>query len=402
MPHRPSQRAARPAAGLRRIGGPDGGSAQGAAAAGVEALKARSDALAERVKELRCLYSISGMLKRGQAELGDILQEVVNVLPSACQYPELACASITLKSRCYRTAGVVEPRRLQRADILVDRQPVGVLELGYAQRLGGGPAPEFLEEEQTLLETVAGRLSEVIALKEAQSQLATYQEHLRSMAAELAMAEERERRSLAISLHDRIGQGLAVAKLKLETLKHVLPPQYHTRLDDITALIKDIVNDTRSLTIDISPPILYELGLEPAVSWLGEHITRQSGLPVDVYGSGEGIELNEGVRVVVFRSIQELLINAVKHSGASRVSVRISRHGADDVRVVVEDNGAGFVLPERGWHPSAASGFGLFSLRERIGHLGGTVEIESGPGRGTRVVLTVPGRPRSPGEEARG
>jgi len=222
------------------------------------------------------------------------------------------------------------------------------------------------------------------------------------MAAELAMAEERERRSLAISLHDRIGQSLAVAKLKLETLKHVLPPQYHTRLDDITALIKDIVNDTRSLTIDISPPILYELGLEPAVSWLGEHITRQSGLPVDVYGSGEGIELNEGVRVVVFRSIQELLINAVKHSGASRVSVRISRHGADDVRVVVEDNGAGFVLPERGWHPSAASGFGLFSLRERIGHLGGTVEIESGPGRGTKVVLTVPGRPRSPGEEARG
>jgi len=378
----------------------DAGARAGAKPNDIETLNARSDALAERVKELRCLHSISRMLKGRKAELGEILQEVVDVLPSACQFPDLACASITLKSRRYQTTGFAEPSQHRHAEIVVGHERVGVLELGYCGKLGDGSAPEFLDEEQTLLNTVANRLSEVVALKEAQSQLSTYQQHLRSLAAELAMAEERERRSLAISLHDRIGQGLAVAKLKLETLKHVLPSQYHSRLEDVTALIKEIVNDTRSLTVDISPPILYELGLEPAVAWLGEHITRQFGLPVEVRSSREGTELSEGLRVVLFRSIQELLLNAVKHARASRATVSLLKHGADHVRAIVEDDGVGFDVPSHSRHPSAASGFGLFSIRERIGHLGGTVEIESSPGNGTRIRLTVPGRITALREEA--
>jgi len=204
------------------------------------------------------------------------------------------------------------------------------------------------------------------------------------------MAEERARRSLAISLHDRIGQGLAVAKLKLETLSHLLPPDYFSQLDDVSALIKEIVNDTRSLTFDISPPILYELGLEPAVAWLGEHITGHFGLPVEVQCERGLVELSEGVRVMLFRSIQEALVNTVKHAQASRATVRLAKHGPNQVCAIVEDNGQGFDVAHRR-HPSAASGFGLFSIRERISHLGGTVHVESGAEKGTRIRLTVPG-----------
>ncbi len=360
------------------------------APASVEALSARSAALVERVKELECLQSIWRMLK-GRVELGDILQEVVDVLPSACQYPELACASITLKSRRYRTRNFYEPICCYRADITFGGRAVGALEVGYSDRLEDGREPELLDEERTLFGMVADRVSEIVALNEAKTQLSTYQEHLRSLAAELAMAEERERRSLAISLHDRIGQGLAVAKLKLETLQYLLPPEHHAQLEDVTALIKEIVNDTRSLTFDISPPILYELGLTPAVVWLGEHITRQFGLPVDVRCRAEGVVLNEGLRIMLFRSIQELLMNAVKHAHASRASVRLFKQGTSEVCAIVEDDGVGFDPPSCTMHPSAASGFGLFSIRERIGHLGGRVEIESAPGQGTRVRLTVPG-----------
>lgn len=358
---------------------------------GGDALRARSDALAERVKELKCLHSISRMLKGRRADLGEILQEVVNVLPSACQFPDLACASIALKSRRYETRGFQEPKCRQQAEIIVDSRHVGVLELGYTDKLAEGREPEFLPEEQALLTTVADRLAEIVALKEAQNQLSTYQDHLRSLAAELALAEERERRRLAVSLHDRIGQGLAVAKLKLETLRHLLPGEYHARLDDVSALIKEIVNDTRSLTFDISPPILYELGLEPAVVWLGEHITRQFGLPVDVHGAPDLVELSEGVRVVLFRSIQEALINTVKHAQASRATVRLMPHGPNEVCAILEDDGIGFDVESRSHHPSAASGFGLFSIRERICHLGGSVNIDSAPGKGTRIRLTVPG-----------
>ncbi len=358
---------------------------------GGDTLRARSDALAERVKELKCLHSISRMLKGRRADLGEILQEVVNVLPSACQFPDLACASIALKSRRYETRGFREPKWRQQAEIIVDSRHVGVLELGYTDKLAEGQEPEFLPEEQALLTTVADRLAEIVALKEAQNQLSTYQDHLRSLAAELALAEERERRRLAVNLHDRIGQGLAVAKLKLETLRHLLPDEYHTRLDDVSALIKEIVNDTRSLTFDISPPILYELGLEPAVAWLGEHITRQFGLPVDVHGVPDLVELSEGVRVVLFRSIQEALINTVKHAQASRATVRLMPHGPNEVCAILEDDGIGFDVESRSHHPSAASGFGLFSIRERICHLGGSVNIDSAPGKGTRIRLTVPG-----------
>lgn len=360
-------------------------------AAGRNALKARSDALAERMKELKCLHSISRMLKGRRADLGGILQEVVDVLPSACVFPDLACASVALKSRRYESRGFREPKQRRQAEIVVDGRHVGVLELGYAGGAADGREPEFLPEEQALLTTVAERLAELVALTEAQNQLSTYQDHLRSLAAELAMAEERERRSLAINLHDRIGQGLAVAKLKLETLRHLLPPDYHSRLDDVSALIKEIVNDTRSLTFDISPPILYELGLEPAVAWLGEHITRQFGLRVDVQCAQDLVELSEGVRVVLFRSIQEVLMNTVKHAGASRATIRLARRGASEVCATVEDDGTGFDVAAHSSHPSAATGFGLFSIRERISHLGGTMHVESGAGIGTRIRLTVPG-----------
>jgi len=354
----------------------------------VSALKSRSDALAERVKELQCLHSISGLL-HGRHDLGDILQRIVEVLPGAWQYPKLARATITLKSRCYRTPGFREPRWRQAAVIVVGAEPVGTVELGYTDPLPDGREPLFLPEESVLLSSVAERVSEIVALKEAQSQLATYQEHLRSLAAELTLTEERERRSLALSLHDRIGQGLAVAKLKLETLRHILPAEHQARLDDVSSLVKQIVADTRSLTFEISPPILYELGLRQAVVWLGEHMARQSGLRIEVRSDEALVGLTEGVRVMLFRSIQELLTNTMKHAQATKATVRLL-NDADELCVIVEDDGVGFDVASRGCLPSAAGGFGLFSIRERIGHLGGRVEVESTPGRGTRVQLSVP------------
>ncbi len=352
-------------------------------------LKARSAALAERVKELKCIYSISNLLK-GRHELGDILHKVVDGLPAAWQYPELACASITLQHRRYLSRNYQDPRWRQEAELRVNGERVGLLEVGYTAPLASGQEPVFLHEEHTLLSTVATRIADIVALKETQNQLSTHQEHLQSLASELTLAEERERRNLALSLHDRIGQGLAVARLKIETLKHLLPAEHQSRLEDLSSLIKQIVADTRSLTFEISPPILYELGLKQAVIWLGEHVNRQSGLRVEVRCGQELFDLTEGSRVMLFRSIQELLNNTVKHARASRVTVSLLNDDGE-VSVLVEDDGVGFDAASRSVYPSAAGGFGLFSIRERIGHLGGHMTIESEPGKGTRIRISVPG-----------
>lgn len=359
-------------------------------------LRARSAALAERVKELKCIYSISSLLK-GRHELGNILQEVVDVLPAAWQYPELACASITLKSRRYQSPDYQNPTWRHEAELRVNGESVGLLEVGYTAPLANGQEPVFLQEEYTLLSTVAARIADIVALKETQNQLSTHQEHLQSLASELTLTEERERRNLALTLHDRIGQGLAVARLKLETLKHLLPAEHQSRLEDLSALIKQIVADTRSLTFEISPPMLYELGLKQAVIWLGEHVTRQSGLRVEVRCGQELFDLTEGSRVMLFRSIQELLNNTVKHARASRATVSLLNDG-DEISVLVEDDGVGFDAASQSVYPSAAGGFGLFSIRERIGHLGGHMEIESRPGTGTRIRISVPGADADPAD----
>jgi len=363
----------------------------------LDKVNARSDILAERLKELKCLYSISSLLKGRHTDLGEILQKAVEVLPSAWQYPERACACITMKSRRYQSQNFREPRWRQHARIVVDGENVGLLEIGYADLLDDAREPDFLPEEHLLLSSVAAHLAELVSLKETQSQLSTYQEHLRSLASELTLAEERERRTLALSLHDRIGQGLAVAKLKLESLIHQLPAEYHQRLGDISALIKQIVNDTRSLTFEISPPVLYELGLQQAIGWLTDHFTRQFGLRMTVRGDTRIVELAEGVRVMLFRSIQELLSNAVKHSQATHVTVTL-QNDIKELHALVEDDGVGFDAAALNVYPSAVGGFGLFSIRERISHLGGRVAIDSRPGHGTRIRISVPSADADQGE----
>lgn len=354
-----------------------------------EELVARSHALAERVKELECLHSVSDLFENKDVELSEIFQRIVELLPSAWQYPEIACARITMKSRQFQSRNFRESPWKEQADIIVDKDRVGVIEVGYLELFLHDVKPNFLPEENDLLITVAHRLAESYSLKEAERKLFTYQQHLRSLALELTLAEERERRQLAINLHDSIGQGLAVAKLKLETLRHILPREYQERIDDILVLIQQIIVDTRTITADISPPILYELKFDQALVWLGDRFRKEYGLNVEVSCDEQDIALSEGVRVMLFRSIQELLTNAVKHAQATSVRIQLRREGKEACAFVM-DNGVGFDKHNQSRFPSASGGFGLFSIRERLTQLGGRMSVESKVGGGTQVHLWVP------------
>ena len=250
---------------------------------------------------------------------------------------------------------------------------------------------EIRVEQRTaeLAKTNVKLRSEINERKKAEKKLLIYQEQLRSLASELSLAEERMRRRIATNVHDNIGQNLGISKIKLESLREsVSSPDVAESLNEIGELIGQTIESTRSLTFELSPPVLYELGFEPAVEWLVRHTRRRHGLSTDFKSDGRPKPLDHDVRVLLFQAVRELLVNVVKHAQATSVTVSTRRVG-DKIQVSVADDGVGFDISELSSQGYKTGGFGLFNIRERLGQIGGRLNVESKPGRGTKVTLVA-------------
>ena len=246
-----------------------------------------------------------------------------------------------------------------------------------------------LEDEQGERIGWVSVVRDITERKRADERVLTYQEQLRSLAAELSVSEERERRRIATELHDHISQTLAITKIKLGMAQKITSPSdWVGSLNEIGELIDQAIQYTRSLTFELSPPILYELGLEAAVEWLTEQIQEQHGILIDFEDDRQPKPMNEEIRLTLFKATRELLINIVKHAQASKAKVSIWREDIS-IRIRVEDDGVGFSTSEDK-QLGKTTEFGLFNIRERIKYLGGEIEVESEPGRGTRVTLSAP------------
>ena len=160
-------------------------------------------------------------------------------------------------------------------------------------------------------------------------------------------------------------------------------------LAEIYQLIDQTAQQSQSLTFDLSPPVLYELGFEAAVEWLARQMRREHDLQIVVEDDGSFKALDEDMRVMLFRALRELMVNVTKHAQARLVTISIWRE-EDQVFVAVEDDGIGFTPAQLGAYKYSTSGYGLFNLQERITHLDGSVQIKFAPGHGTRVVLRSP------------
>ncbi|MFX4262849.1 PAS domain S-box protein [Pelotomaculum propionicicum] len=233
-------------------------------------------------------------------------------------------------------------------------------------------------------------IEDVTLRSEAEERINSYQKQLRSLAAKLALVEERERRRIAEGIHDHIGQSLAVARLKLGALKKAAPTEsVLSTLDDINALIEEAIKNTRSLTFELSPPILYDLGFGAAVEWLGEQLLEKNGVGFNLVNRLKPKSLGEELRIILFTIVRELFFNIVKHAGAKKVNILVQKLG-DNIQVEVVDDGAGFDTALIGPGYRKNEGFGLFSIHERLEHLGGRLEIISKPGHGTCVTVEAP------------
>jgi PAS domain S-box-containing protein len=226
--------------------------------------------------------------------------------------------------------------------------------------------------------------------KQAEEEICTYQGKLQVLVSELSLTEERERRRLATDLHDLIGQALAISKIKLGVLQKSLPAESIAKpVGEVRELIEKMIQDTRSLTFELSLPVLYELGFEAAVEWFAKYVRSHHGIQVDVQKDMKPIPMDDEIKVLLFRFVRELMMNVVKHAQARRARVIISRAG-EEVNIKVEDDGVGFGPKTQFQTISSNGGFGLFSIRERLHYLGGRLEVESTDIEGTRVTLMVP------------
>lgn len=225
--------------------------------------------------------------------------------------------------------------------------------------------------------------------KQAELELLAYQEQLRSLSSELALVEDRERRRIATSLHDDLGQALSVARIRLGELRDVAAAgNCSDAYEQVRGLLGEAIEKVRTLTFDLGSPVLHTLGLEAAVEQLAEQLVEKHGTAVSVENSQRPLLLGDDIRIMLFQIVRELFRNIGKHANATHVTVTFEESDGF-VRVTIEDDGSGF---DSGAHLSQArgGGFGLFSIHERMNHVGGSFEIRSEPGRGTRAIVTAP------------
>jgi signal transduction histidine kinase len=211
------------------------------------------------------------------------------------------------------------------------------------------------------------------------------------LASELTLTEEKQRRDIALELHDQVGQSLAVMRMQLAVAqKESSGRKLAAILDEVSGSLRAAIHDTRNVISDLSSPVINELGLAAALSeWLKERIGEYYGLETQFIDDGDPKPLGEDTEAILFRSVRELLANVVKHANANRVSVSLQRRGSA-VQIVIEDDGVGLANSMQPENNIAEGGFGLFSIEERMSDLSGSLEIESHPGRGVRAILTVP------------
>jgi PAS domain S-box-containing protein len=275
-----------------------------------------------------------------------------------------------------------QPHAMSGEDISLAQTIARTLAIGIERKT----AEAQLRQHQDQLQAFANQLEQLV--EERTQELVQSRDHLRALATELNLAEQRERKRVAAELHDYLAQLLVLAKMKLGQGKRLVNqvPACADFIKESEDALTEALTYTRTLVADLSPPVLHDFGLATALGWLGQQMERHQ-LKVDVrVGPDVRAKLPTDQALLVFQSVRELLMNIVKHSGSGEARLSLDQ-SAGYLRIEVRDDGRGFtVTPQTG--PSTK--FGLFSIRERMRALGGTFDIESAPGKGTTATLTLP------------
>lgn len=265
------------------------------------------------------------------------------------------------------------------------QKPFGALTI-FSKRSDAFDNPQI-----TLLEELAGDMAYGITAIRARAErdhayqvAAQRANQLRALATDLVQTEQRERQRLARILHDHLQQLLVAAKFSIGSLARNETVQNDCQ--HVTGILDQAIQASRSLTAELSPPILQEKGIAAGLEWLVRDMKEKHGLMVDLQADSTAAPLAQHMHTFLFEAVRELIFNIVKHAHAGVARVQYQLIDGEAV-VTVEDDGAGFDVA---CLESASAGFGLFSIRERISYLGGRLVAKSRPGSGSCFTLSLP------------
>ncbi len=245
------------------------------------------------------------------------------------------------------------------------------------------------KEAQNRLLSFAEELEEEVQHRT--EELSRSQKRLRALAAELTLAEQRERQRVATELHDYLAQLLVLSKMKLaQTEPQTLRPPVAKAVGEVQTIMDEALTYTRTLVAQLSPPVLNQFGLPTALIWLAEQMQQQD-LAVDLKLETASLGLSEDQAVLLFQSVLELMMNIIKHAKTSQACVRVTQAGGA-LHIIIADQGLGFDLDAAvaASRSGRTPGFGLFSIRERMAAIGGRFELHSAIGKGTTAVIMLP------------
>ncbi len=380
------------------------------------------------MKELSAVHHTARIIRDDKRPMADIFTDVVNLLPASWQYPEVSAARIQYDNSSYSTEGFRKTEWTQEARFGADGISNGIIEVCYLEEKPQEDEGSFLEEERELIYTLAEMLRNYVQRKQDMTKLQAAHDHLEELvqertgelrsanknlenlveqyqqseqkvrehrkqlqrlASELLLTEERERRMIARQLHDSIGQALAFMKIQLTKIQgDMIFNGDNKEIENVLNLLNMTIKSSRNLTFEISPPILYELGLLPALEWLAEQFETRYKLKTKIKCRCATIECSDDIRILLFTSIREIMSNVYKHAEASKIIITIL-NDVDGLSVEVKDNGKGFNPATLEDSRTIDQGFGIFSIRERIEQLDGSFSITSKPGKGTSVSFTI-------------
>jgi PAS domain S-box-containing protein len=233
-------------------------------------------------------------------------------------------------------------------------------------------------------------VTDITSFKNTEKTLLDYQEKLKRLSIRLSMSEEEQRRAMASHLHETIGQELFVLLMQLSAFEKSLDhPEFLPALHQMRDQLLKIIKETKTLTFDLSPPVLYDFGFQEALETLAKTIESRHDVSVHTVFEGETGAVSDEIKVIIYRSIKELLHNTIKHAHARKIDI-ICKHGASGLEVEFCDDGVGFNPDDSAAGRSSTGGFGLFDIREKLLHLGGTLDIDSQPGHGATIIMRVP------------